>query len=105
MRTTAHNQVLGGIPCTIPNRTDEVETGSPHWYVSYNNRDTAEYGSDTTALVLGQMECFFVLNGDHREGLKACIASGDFGTPALVRCLAYLREHVGELNLKSDPFV
>ena len=57
---------FNGIPVVIPNKTDDVDTGSPHWYVSYNNYSTRDYGCDTTALVLGQGEYFIILNGDHR---------------------------------------
>lgn len=35
------------------------------FYISYNNYDSNIYGSDTTALVLSQMQEFFILNGNH----------------------------------------
>lgn len=64
------------IPLMIPNdvlvRKD--------FYISYNNRDIGVYGSETTALVIGNMEKFLVLDGNHakaylefREDLHACI--------------------------------
>jgi len=105
MPTTAHTQFLGGVPCNVPNRTDDVVTGSPHWYVSYNNYDQAVYGSDTTALVLGQVEYILILNGDHRDGLRACITVKDLATSRLNRCLAYVREHKAELNFRSNPII
>jgi len=105
MKTTLHTQLLGGVPCSIPNRTDEVPTGSEHWHISYNNYDRALYGSVTTALVLGQSECFLILNGDHREGLRACIESRDLSVSSLNRCLRYIREHKGSLNFRSDPII
>ncbi|ABQ28941.1 hypothetical protein [Acidiphilium cryptum] len=53
------------------------------FYVSYNDFDRGIYGGDTTALVLGQMERFFILNGDHR---------GQYAPPdrARLRCLSRL---------------
>ncbi len=106
-KTTVHTDVISGVPVTIPNRTDDVETGSPHWYISYNNYDRATYGSDTTALVLGQMEYFLILNGDHRQGLKNAIENPDIRLcrSRLGRCLAYVRDHRDKLNKMSDPLV
>ena len=40
------------------------------WYISCNTVDHAVYGCDTTAIVIGQMETFFVMKGDHRQQLK-----------------------------------
>ena len=45
-----------------PNRV--LETGSPHWYISYNTGNYFDYGCVTTALVLGQCEYCLVLKGD-----------------------------------------
>lgn len=104
-RSTLHTEVIKGTPILVPNRADEVDTKSPHWFISYNNYDRADYGCDTTALVLGQGECFFILNGDHREGFRNEIEAADFCNPALVRCLAYLHKHKDVLNSKSDPLV
>lgn len=105
MKSTASIKFLGGVPITVPNRTDDVDTGSPHWYISYNNRDIRDYGCDTTALVLGNGECFFVLNGDHREGLRNCIQSNDLSRSPLVKCLAYLRAYKDKLSIYSDPLI
>ena len=105
--TTVHTEFLAGVPVTIPNRTDDVETGSPHWYISYNNYDRASYGSDTTALVLGQMEYFLILNGDHREGFRAAIEDPDtrLCRSRLHRCLDYVRLHREKLNKMSNPII
>ena len=40
------------------------------WYTSYNAVDHAIYVCDTTAIVIGQMQAFFVLKGDHRQQLN-----------------------------------
>lgn len=69
---------------------------SKHWYVSYNDRDTAAYGGVTTALVIGQMEYFLILNGDHREGLRA---------KYLRDCIQYIRDHRDQLNKRSEPLI
>jgi len=107
---TSHLRNIAGMPCVIPNKCDDVDTGSSHWHVSYNNYDRASYGSDTTALVLGQEEYFLILNGDHRAGLQAaCMQKLDLKTckhgqlTRLGRCLHYFREHKDQLNDKSDP--
>jgi len=103
-RNTAQAQNGGGIPYIAPNRTDEVDTRSPYWYVSYNNRDTGTYGSDTTALVLGQGECFLILDGDHRRALQEVIDEPltHSGLFKLVRCLEYVRRNAHLLNHMSD---
>ncbi len=106
-KSTAQLKILGGTPIVIPNRTDEVNTYSKHWYISYNNHHSGrnDFGCDTTALVLGNAECFFILNGDHREGLRACIECPDPCYSALVKCLVYLRENKDQLNPHSDPLI
>jgi hypothetical protein len=57
------------------------------FYVSYNTVDTSIYGSDTTALVVGQMEHFYILIGDHRDALARLV---DQGVDA---CLSYFSSH------------
>ncbi len=87
-----------------PNRTDDVKTGSSHWYISYNNR-VWDYGCDTTALVLGQMEYFLILNGDHREEFNKIIELHCLGQSRLKRCLDYVRNNKDKLNPQSDPII
>jgi hypothetical protein len=53
----------GPMQLSIPNQTIDADG----FYVSYNDTDYDIYGSDTTALVFGQMERFFILKGDHRR--------------------------------------
>ncbi len=57
------------------------------FYVSHNNHDHAIYGGETTALVLGQMERFYILKGDHRQAYRAIIGRG-FDV-----CLDYFKRH------------
>lgn len=66
------------------------------FYVSYNDRDISIYGGVTTALVKGQMERFYILNGDHRQAFTPLITQG------FNACLGYYREHLGESNKRSD---
>jgi hypothetical protein len=66
------------------------------FYISYNNHDTDLYGSDTTALVLGQMEKFYILNGDHRAQYATLIESG------FDACLEYFRANISLINMRSD---
>lgn len=85
------------------NRVDDVDTGSPHWYISYNSNTSVQlYGCKTTALVLGQMEYFLVLNGDHREAFRKVIASANGQRSRLDLCLAYVRDNQGKLSHRSD---
>jgi len=53
---------------------NSININEEHWHVSYNNQ-IAIYGTDTTALVLGQLEYFIILNGDHRKGFQNAIDS------------------------------
>lgn len=67
----------GPMQLSIPNETIQADG----FYVSYNDTDYHIYGSDTTALVFGQMERFLILKGDHRrqyldlmqDGFHACL--------------------------------
>lgn len=77
-----------------PNRV----TQGDGFYVSYNDVDTdsSAYGAVTTALVLGQMERFYILNGDHRPGYRDRIPLG------LTACLEYFLANIASMNHRSD---
>lgn len=74
--TTLSIQEINGERFLVPNQVTECDG----FYISYNNYDSSIYGSDTTALVLGQMQRFYILNGNHvkeynsliKEGFSAC---------------------------------
>lgn len=68
------------------------------FYVSHNDRDVSPsmYGAETTALVLGQMEKFYILNGDHREAYTALIGSG------YEACLNYFKANLAVINKRSE---
>jgi hypothetical protein len=103
MTTRSGMGLLGGVPFIVPNRTGDVDTRSPHWYISYNDCDTRVYGSDTTALVIGQGEYFLILNGDHRGGFNKALEYDEKTTDSgLSRCLHYVRDNRDKLNKFSD---
>lgn len=66
------------------------------FYISYNSRDTNIYRSDTTALVLGQMQKFYILNGNHAEAYKKIAREG------FQKCMEYFLEHAEKVNNYSD---
>ncbi len=66
------------------------------FYISYNDVDTDIYGSDTTALVFGQMEKFYILKGDHRAQYMPLITDG------FDACLSYYKEHIEDAHERSD---
>lgn len=57
------------------------------FHISYNSRDVNIYGDVTTALVLGQTQKSYILNGDHRKQYKEIIQQG------FEACLAYYEKH------------
>lgn len=100
----------GGVPVITPNRVffssnESVEYGGKTYdgfYISYNNYDTDIYGCDTTAIVLGQMQYFLVLNGNHEEDLVKATMNAGFDGSAFESCLAYFKEHEAEMSRFSD---
>ncbi len=66
------------------------------YYISYNNYDVAVYGDVTTALVIGQMEGFLILNGNHQDGFNEASKDGFAG------CLEYFNENIDQANRYSE---
>lgn len=66
-----------------------------NFYISYNDQ-VSIYGSDTTAIVTGQMQAFYILNGDHRQAYRSLVQDG------LAACLAYFQANIGAANRHSD---
>lgn len=64
-------------------------------YISWNFADHEYYGSDTTAIVIGQMQRFYILNGDHRKALS---------NKTFLECIAYFSENSQAINCKSDVY-
>lgn len=92
MKLTTINANSGTPPIFLPNSTMD----GVGFYVSYNDYDHSIYGGDTTALVAGQMEKFYILNGDHRAQYLPLISKG------LDACLTYFKVHIQNLNKYSD---
>lgn len=64
--------------------------------VSYNSYDVAIYGDVTTALVLGQMQKFYILNGNHSEEYAKIIKDG------FEKCMEYFEKNINQINKYSD---
>jgi hypothetical protein len=79
-------------PIMVPNDTVDGDG----FYVSYNRRDSGIYGSDTTALVVGQMQHFYILNGNHMADYLPLIDEG------LDACLDYFEANIDLINKHSD---
>lgn len=103
-KSTVSTHTVNGIPIVnynsiIGERNCEVEFEGrlyEGFYVSYNNHDTNIYGDVTTALVLGQMEKFFILNGNHTKEYEKLIDCGFSG------CMEYFKNHIEQINKLSD---
>lgn len=82
--------------CSTPNTA--LPSPDKKFYISYNNIDTSPslYGSDTTALVKGQMDYFYILNGDHYSKYKKLIPQG------FDACMAYFLDNLHLMNKRSD---
>lgn len=91
--STVHVSNVGGFSVMAPNVCNNFGT----FYISYNDWDTDIYGCDTTAIVVGQMERFYVLNGDHREQLHAIAEK-----KGLDGCVQYFLDHIDEKSKYSD---
>ena len=93
-RSTLHTvKTPDGTPLLMPN----VTTNFNGFYISYNNYDRAIHGSDTTALVVGQMQHFYILNGDHRIPLIEAANNG-----GLDACMDYFLAHIDQIGKYSD---
>lgn len=94
--TTATMQMAptkcGPVPVLVPN----VVADGDGFYVSYNDHDISIYGCDTTTLVVGQMENFYILNGDHRTQYSRLIGKG------FDACLSYFKANARDANRFSD---
>ena len=84
----------GSFHVTIPN---SISNGDG-FYVSYNNYDVDIYGCDTTALVFGQMQKFYILKGDHRAQYAPLISQG------FDACLSYFQANLAAAHKYSDKF-
>lgn len=88
---TPGTQFIAGIPLNIPNFTYDGKG----FYISYNDRDSGVYGSDTTALVVND-STFYILNGDHRMGYSPLVDQG------IDACVSYFYDNICQRNRYSD---
>jgi len=79
-------EIIPGIFTNINSTTDYKD-----FYISYCWR-TSDYGCVTTAIVIGQMKHFYILNGDHREHYS----------DNLEQCLEYFKQNDDLRNKYSD---
>lgn len=104
MESTLHIKNINGLSILCPNliiyHNDDTTIYNKEeyngYYISYNSYDIDIYGADTTALVLGQMQKFFILNGDHCGNYKKLAHLG------FSKCFDYYKKHIQESNLFSD---
>lgn len=66
------------------------------FFISFNSYDLDIYGGPTTALVLGQMQKFYILKGDHRKQYAELIEQG------FNRCLDYYKNNITNSHKYSD---
>lgn len=103
-KSTVRLKNFNGIPIVsynsviIHNSSRVVVDGKTYdgFYVSYNHHDIATYGDVTTALVLGQMQKFYILNGNHSEAYKKLEKAG------FLKCMDYFKQHISQINKYSD---
>ena len=57
---------IGGVPISQPNT---VTSSNENFYISYNP-SAADYGTDTTALVIRSTSQFLILAGNHADKYK-----------------------------------
>lgn len=79
----------------LPVPTNHVIQGDG-FYISYNDIDLSIYGCDTTALVFGQMQKFYILNGDHVRQYMEIIHLG------FDACFDYFMDNLQDINKNSD---
>jgi ABC-type xylose transport system substrate-binding protein len=92
-RSTVGSTTFNGIPI---NTYNTVTNESKEFYISYNNYDKRIYGCDTTALVYGQMEKFYILNGNHTKEYAELFTKG------FDACFKYFTENEDKKNKHSD---
>ena len=64
------------------------------FYISYNPYEPW-YGGDTTAVVLGNMDRFYILMGNHRKSLEGL---------SFTECINYIHDNMDMVNMEySDP--
>lgn len=107
MKTTVSGMTAGTCPITNA-RTPNVSRSFENFHISYNP-SSADYGCDTTAIVLGG-RVFFILNGDHEKpllnaategGVHACV---DYFIDNIAYANRRFSEHRMATRTIDDPF-
>jgi hypothetical protein len=78
-----------------PIRAPNEVSNFTDFYISANGHN--DLGQPTTAIVLGQMRRFYVLNGDHSKALEAAAREGGLGA-----CKEYFMNHIDQANKHSE---
>jgi len=86
---------VGNGATVVVNIPNDVIDGDG-FYISYNDRDWNIYGSDTTALVKGQMEAFYILKGNHMAEYSLLIENG------FDSCMEYFVSHLDSIAPHSE---
>ena len=88
-----HHADFGFMPALTPPNTTMDGDG---FIISHNSQDIDIYGCETTALVIGQLQGFLILNGDHRCAYRDLIPQG------FDACLSYFMANVDQANARSE---
>ncbi len=86
---------MTSVPTMLLSIPNTVKRGQD-FYISYNSVDVDIYGDVTTALVWGQMERFYILNGDHQDKYNALVPLG------FDACFDYFKANLEQINMRSD---
>ena len=73
-----------------------VSSDNEDFYISYNFGDRNIYGCDTTAIVTGQYQHFYILDGNHLNKYKELLPRG------LNACLEYFKNNINLINKYSE---
>jgi len=96
---TGRTMFFGGIPIFIPN---DITNRQADFYISFNSVDRHTYGDVTTALVYeypkGEIEKFYILNGNHTEQYNNIINNGG----GIKECLEYFKSNENLIAKYSD---
>lgn len=94
MATTSTFTLQSGISVPLVQYNSLMK--ADNFYVSHNDHDIGIYGCETTALVFGQMQAFYVLDGDHRKAYSVLIPAG------FDACMDYFLANIEHANKHSD---
>lgn len=98
-KITGRMMNCGGFPIFIPN---DITNKQDDFYISFNTVDKHIYGDITTALVhefpKGEIEKFYILNGNHVEQYNKIINDGG----GIKECLEYFKSNENLISKYSE---